>query len=703
MKNEDLILEYIGLDLNKIPKALEVKGEIDIRNTEIKSEKDYKIYKHIPVKDINILLTNSLRLDEPAKKMESMNVLQYYLNNKNVDEYFSFINALQNTSIEEIKEIEEIEERFSQNIPSKVKYEKDYLWQIYYIKRTDKYYMIVPLQETKQQAFLYILKKKLEKSKEKIYVPICNLDYESSLMENSKISKLENYLFYFTNNWPGLYEVHNNKKEYLDIVGKLEIHEGITSDYKLHFEKKEDVDNFYKLIKALFDLQTELSTYYKFEIILDENGAIHFYYNDVEITYSSLKQFYVDEIQLGLESIEQIDRVQAELNIELNKLKLEEKNLNADLLYKQKQISTFLECKKTFFGRVKYFFKYGKKKKEILEENVLQEVEKIQEIKQENHVYYDEIDDLIHICKELKSKTTLEVTTKLDIQNLNIKIEILKKKIENAALYIKEIEEHKKSIFEFWKFTNKDEKNQLTEGIIKVGSATKIEKTFNLKEDLEEFGKQMDLTQRKLLNDEECESVLVAGTAILKDINLILKGKPASLKEIPENLIQINEKLLNHRENTRKPEKFLRLTEKMTNSEYINKLTDIINKIESGLKKNITNVSLPVYCQTNPKKELAVFDIDPKNLIKKSKEINLYKLNLKPGTSLIAFTNIIYFNNRNQTLPVGMNYGSKVLLDLREVKLKKQTPKSNYIITLQENSEEKQVTKINLINIEIEK
>lgn len=703
MKNEDLILEYIGLDLNKIPKVLEIKDEIDIKNTEIKSEKDYKVYKYIPIKDINILITNSLRLDEPAKKIESMNALSYYLNQKNTDEHISFINALKNTSIEEIKEIEEMQKRFLKNIPSKIKYEKDYLWQIYHVKRTDKYYMIVPLQETKQQAFLYVLKKKLEKSKEKIYVPICNLNYDGTLIENSKISKLEKNFFYFTNNWPSIYEVYDNKKESIDIVGKLEINEGIISDYKLHFENKDDIDNFYKLIKALFDIQTELSNYFKFEIILDENGEIHFYYNDKEITYSTLKQFYIDEIKNALENIKQIEKIQKDLNIQLNKLKIEEKTLNADLLNKQKQISTFLECKKTFFGRVKYFFKYGKKKKEISNFDILEEIQVITESKKENHVYYDEIEDLIYACKELKAKTILGATTKLDIQNLNIKIEILKTKIENASLYINEIESHKKSIFEFWKFTNKDEKNQLNEGIVKVGSATKIEKTFNLKDDLHEFGKQMDLAQRKVLNDEECESVLVSGTPILKDINLILKGKPASLKEIPENLIQINQKLLDHRENARKPEKFLKLAEKMTNDEYVNKLTDVKDKIENALKKNITNVSLPVYCLANPKKELSVFDIDPEILIKHGKEINLYKLNVKQGTNLIAFTNIIYFNNRNQTLPVGMNYGCKVLLDLRESKFKKQTPKGNYIVTLQENSAEKQVTKINLINIEIDK
>ena len=703
MKNEDSILEYIGLDLEKMPKSLEVTGSIDIRNTETKSEKDYKVYKRISIKDINILLTNTLRLDEPVKKMQSMNVLPYYLNKKNEDEHFILLNALKNTTIDEIKEIETLQENLINSIPAKVKYEKDYLWQIYYVKRTDKYYMIVPMQETNQQVLLYMIKKKIEKSKDKIYVPICNMDYESSLIENNRINKLENYLYYFTKNWASIYEVHQNKKEYIDIVGKLEIYEGITSDYKLHFEKKEKLEEFYNLIKALFDLQTEISNYFKFEIVLDENAEIHFYYKNTEITYSYLKQFYIDEIKNALDKIKEVDDEQQNLDVELNKLKLEEKQLNADLLNKQRQISTFLECKKTFFGRVKYFFKHSKKKTQIEENSGLDILPKLETKQEEKHVYYDEMEDLIYACRKLKSKKIMEATTRLDIQNLNIKIEILKKKIENASLYIQEIESHKKSIFEFWKFTNKDEKNQLTEGIVKVGSATKIEKTFNLKDDFEEFGKQMDIAQRKVLNDEEQESVAVTGTGILKNINLLLKDKPIETKEFKEAFTEINTKYLNHRENIRKPEKFLKLTEEMTEEEYIKILKRVIIHVENALKKSAINVSLPVYSLANPKKELTVLEINPKEIIKEGKNINLYRLNVKQGTNLIAFTNIIVYSNKNQTLPIGMDYSSKVLLDLRKAKLKKQETKSNYIISLGDNEQENKVTKINLTNVEMEK
>ena len=40
----------------------------------------------------------------------------------------------------------------------------------------------------------------------------------------------------------------------------------------------------------------------------------------------------------------------------------------------------------------------------------------------------------------------------------------IERKIKNANIYLNEIDLHKKSIFEFWKFTNKDELPSLNEG-----------------------------------------------------------------------------------------------------------------------------------------------------------------------------------------------------------------------------------------------
>lgn len=499
-QNKTTILEYLNLDLKKVPDSINNNDDIDIKASEIRNEKNYKVYKYIPVKDINIVMTNTRRLDEPAKKIESMKDLSYYLNKKNEEEYKELLNIFENASIEDIGALEKFQKSIKTKIPSKIKYAKDYLWQIYYIERTKKYYMIVPLQETELQGFLYVLKKKIENSKEKIYVPICNLEYSNTIIEAAKIGTLENNLYFFTNKWPMIYEVYDNKNNVsINIVGNLEIYENISSDYKMKFSEKEEISLFYELLKTLFYLQTELSNYFKFEIVLDETGKIKFYCDDMELTNANLPEFYLSEIKRNLKNIEEVTKIQKALTKKLNGLKVQEKQLNLELLNKQKQISTFLECKKTFFGRVKYFFKYGKKKTQDVQAPVFDE-----NVEQENAgtikpLYTNDIEDLIYICKDLRTKTTVAATTRLDIQNASIKIDVLKKKIENATLYIEEIEAHKKSIFEFWKFTNKDEKSQLAEGITKTETEQKIEKIFNVKEDFTEFGKQIDLKQRREL------------------------------------------------------------------------------------------------------------------------------------------------------------------------------------------------------------
>lgn len=499
-QNKTTILEYLNLDLKKVPDSINNNDDIDIKASEIRNEKNYKVYKYVPIKDINIVITNARRLDEPSKKIESMKDLSYYLNKKNEEEYKELLNIFQNASIEDIEALEKFQKSIKTKIPSKIKYAKDYLWQIYYIERTKKYYMIVPLQETELQGFLYVLKKKIENNKEKIYVPICNLEYSNTFIETAKIGTLENNLYFFTNKWPMIYEVYDNKNNVsINIVGNLEIYENISSDYKMKFSENEEINLFYELLKTLFYLQTELSNYFKFEIVLDETGKIKFYCDDMELSNSNLPDFYLSEIKRNLKNVEEVAKIQKALTKKLNGLKVQEKQLNLELLNKQKQISTFLECKKTFFGRVKYFFKYGKKKTQEIQTPAFDE-----NVEQENTgtikpLYTNDIEDLIYICKDLRTKTTVAATTRLDIQNASIKIDVLKKKIENATLYIEEIEAHKKSIFEFWKFTNKDEKSQLAEGITKTETEQRIEKIFNIKEDFTEFGKQIDLKQRREL------------------------------------------------------------------------------------------------------------------------------------------------------------------------------------------------------------
>ena len=60
------------------------------------------------------------------------------------------------------------------------------------------------------------------------------------------------------------------------------------------------------------------------------------------------------------------------------------------------------------------------------------------------------------------------------------------KKLKNATEFLEEIDEHKKSIFEFWKYANKDESKMLAEGEVEEEETTStgLRKTFDYEEDI---------------------------------------------------------------------------------------------------------------------------------------------------------------------------------------------------------------------------
>ena len=63
-------------------------------------------------------------------------------------------------------------------------------------------------------------------------------------------------------------------------------------------------------------------------------------------------------------------------------------------------------------------------------------------------------------------------------------------------------------------------------------------------------------------------------------------------------------------------------------------------------------------------------------------EIFLYKINIKEAMPTLYYSNIILFENTNQTLPLGMNLSDEVLVDLSKYKLEetnKEEFKMNYL------------------------
>ncbi len=710
--NENVIekLKYIGLDLNNIPDFLTTFEALNYQPVRNYSEKNYKVYKYVDIKDIEIFITPTNRLTDISKRYAKAVPLCAYLDPKNQDDiekHTQFLKMLDKLDLHDIETLEKQQEVSRDQIPYKIKYAKDYLWQIYYSENTDRYFMLVPLGDEEYSALFYILKKQLEGKSEKIYVPICYSNYSNEYLYSSEIADIENELWYFTKEWPEVYETYDKEGNMLlNIVGNIYVYNTIMSYYKIVLSSKKEASEFYKLLKAMFILQTEVSHYYKFNIKLDKTGNIVFYEGRRKITFENLKEYIKEKYMLTIEKNVKKTEERIVLEKEIESLKEVSKKLDLEYIEKEKQISTFLECKKTFMGKIKYFFKYKKKKTPI---------DGVQEIKQANKqtIKYCErqetkelytLEELLEISKKFIKEENLVKNLELDYKALKSRVDMMNQKIENASLYIQEIDKHKKSIFEFWKFTNTEGMQQLSAGIEKNNQVRKLKKSFDIETDFEEIAKLIDSTQRSRFTKEELESIYIATTNQLEDLNLALNGK-----DIPENNLEILKKELKeqnttssfdifgsildsskqiktlgnekHREVERNKFSILRISQDTTLDEYIDKMKNIVENIKGVLEKINFNMELPVYKASETiEKGLSIFHINAENVIKdtQSNEFNLYKLNLKENTKCIGLTNIIYYDNYNKTLPLGMNLSDGILVNL-ELQFTKLD--SEYIIT----------------------
>jgi len=76
-------LEYLGLNLAKIPASLKKVEPLAFRIPKYYDEKRYRQYRYLPIKDIQILLSPTNRLDEIEEKYKKASPLADYLDSKN--------------------------------------------------------------------------------------------------------------------------------------------------------------------------------------------------------------------------------------------------------------------------------------------------------------------------------------------------------------------------------------------------------------------------------------------------------------------------------------------------------------------------------------------------------------------------------------------------------------------------------------------
>lgn len=739
--NESIVekFKYLKLDLNKIPETLMEIIPIKFRANRVYDE-GYKIYRYVDVKDIEILLVDTHKDEELNKKYNMSVPLRAYLNSNPENEedilkHTVFLKMVKELDLIDIEQIDEIQKNFNKKIPFEVKFDKNYLWEIYYSESTNKYFMLVPTKEAVNPTLFYLIKKKIQNKKnDKIYIPISNLQYEGKILKKSEIEDLEKYIWLFTKQWVSSYEVEDYKGEIsLQIVGNLKVYEQIESSFKINLVNKEDAKTFYNLLKALFILQTELPNHYNFEAQIDKKGGLEFLYNSKNIDYKDLTEFLKKEYINFEKELNRINKESKESIRDLKRIKEDIEKYSKEYSLKERQIATFLECRKSFLGKVKYFFGSKKKKVNTLKENESEIKEKVEikvaediEIIIEDKELYT-IEDLVIICNSLDKKTLEYKNSLADYKAQKLKLEIIKKKNENAKIYLAEIENHKKSIFEFWKFASKDEPLAL-----ELGEYTKNDenrsrhKVFVYEDDIEEFGKNMDEFQRKKLNKKEFDNIF---RIINTNFNLVnnIENNDFLEKELSIKLNAVNEneviykkedfdifgsvledktkiKLLGknkHREIEKNIYKLLNINEKLTASELGEILKGAKQDIENIFEKLKAQIDMPIYlavddnntfdfegfkvCELNASKSIENIESD---------KMSLYRFNIEEGMPIIYLTNSVFYDNSNKTLPLGMDIKQQALLNLKLFELELNEKKKIRI-----NKEEKGKNKIKNITI----
>ena len=679
-----------------------------------------------------------------------------------------------------------------QEIPYFVKYDKNYLWQIYYSKEDNKYFMLFPANEGETSVLFYIIKKKLEKEDTKIFVPICKMDYKGIFLSSMQINDIENYIWLFTNEWPNIYEVSG---KYLYVTGHTKVKKLFNTYYRNVFDNKLDAEKFYMLLKALFILTTETNYKYNFEPYVNENGNLELEYvdenfeknngknrehtelnenNDNIITTVNLADFVDKQVEL-----QKIRKTELEEEIVRNEEILKElkeyvKKQNDIYVMQEKQIVMFLDCKKSFFKKISYFFKakkfvmpkldnkIDKKLEDELGENSLED-----ELSRKNEINLSGSYTIKELVSAFNSANEVEIKARAvrgDLKALKLKRENYARKIENAKKYIDEIESHKKSIFEFWKFSNKDELPALSEGESSESNETK--NNANLNKDL--LGARADSLQRQKLSDEEINALylfyvmpeafnqisktflkmksdvsekvekdiyndnkkiivdeentegntpksvernnVIDRNKVLEEILEILKNR--TTKRSLDNLIndysavkKINSK--EHRENERNAISILKINENTTVEEFEDRVNHFKKALESAYNKIYAITSMPVYIKkSDAQNEFILGDINPENLINENpsknvieekdvnlkneasgekdktdkQEIEIVKIDLDNEEHALYLSNIVFFDNQNKTLPIGMDLSSKVVIKLDNTKKKFREKQEIYLI-----------------------
>lgn len=350
------------------------------------------------------------------------------------------------------------------------------------------------------------------------------------------------------------------------------------------------------------------------------------------------------------------------------------------------------------------------------------ENEKIKEVKEKYTLKggFCTIEEYVTIYNEYKKVTKKYSDNIKDINALKLANKNIDKNIENAKEYLKDIISNKHNIITFMKYTNKDnlrrlpeyerEKEEITakeseKESESIKNIKHLSGTFDLDIDFLSFGMNIDKKQRELLSKDEIASVFLTTEGMLKEINIIKEkeeqtdfGKDILLNSLKDLDNEFEEKLDNNetfdifgetntenvrymkdrafRETDRDKFKVLKYIKELSYDDYILKLKEEEKNISNAISKITTDTCMKVY-KIAPwsgdlkQKQYDIYNLDLENEIfnlkGEDKNYKLFVLNLNEKANALFYTNIFFYNNTNNTLPLGMDISSQLLLDMKKL------------------------------------
>ena len=201
--------------------------------------------------------------------------------------------------------------------------------------------------------------------------------------------------------------------------------------------------------------------------------------------------------------------------------------------------------------------------------------------------------------------------------------------------------------------------------------------------------KKNENSEEDLEEQEDKKTKKKKETALEKDLNELKKEYQNDIEiinakdfDIFGGLVEDKTKIkainnVKHREIEKDKYKVLNVNLDTDIEAYKESINSYLKLIKEALNKISSPYDMSVYA-LNTKKSIDgihVFDINPKNAIekelrsKKSKLI-LCKINIKENAPAVFYTNIMFYDNFNKTLPVGMNLSTEILLDTNKLNLK---------------------------------